>query len=95
MGDMQFSALDSRKYLAISKNNDRLPQLGTLARLLMNVPATAIPQERHFSELKCRSAGIGNKTKAETLDRNAIIHAWVNKQDYSVVSWFQGRAESS
>ncbi len=56
----------------------QFPHLGRIARLFLTVPASAIPQERQFSELKRRSAMLRNRTKVETMDRDAVVFLWKN-----------------
>ena len=73
-----FTGNNSRKYWADAQASQKFPTLGKIARLFLTVPASAVPQERHFSELKRRSAGLKNRTKVETLDRDSVVHAWCN-----------------
>ena len=55
-----------------------------LAKLLMTVRASAIPQERQFSELKRRCGALRNRIKVETLDRDAVVYAWLDDTYYSL-----------
>ena len=45
-----FTARDSRKYWLDVRRNRKILKLGKIARLLLTVPASAVPQECHFSE---------------------------------------------
>ena len=57
----------------VRKKHGKYPRIGRVARLFMTVPASAIPQGRHFYELKRSRSGLRNRTKVETLDRDAVV----------------------
>ena len=67
---------DVHVHISRSMDNGKNTSIGRVARLFLTTPASAIPQERKFSELKRRSSGLRNKTKIEALDRDAIIFSW-------------------
>ncbi len=72
----RFTATEARNFWLESWKSKSIPRLYTVTRLLMNVSASAIPQERHFSELKRRITGLRSRTKVGTLDRDAVIFSW-------------------
>lgn len=59
----------------------RFPKLYSykLSKLFSTIPASAIPQERHFSELKRRCAGLRASTQVDTLDRDGVVYAWLDE----------------
>ena len=71
-----YSADESREFFLQADTKDNLQLIGKLGRLLMTVPASATSQERQFFALKCRSADVQNKSKVQTLDRDAFFDAW-------------------
>lgn len=75
-----FSDHDSLLFWIQAKKMGRYPRLCKLARLFLTIPASAIPQERHFSELKRRCAGLRASTKVETLDRDGVVFAWLDDE---------------
>ena len=77
----QFTASESREFWADAQKSQIYPRLGRLARLFLTVPASAIPQERQFSELKRRCAGLRNRTKVETLDPDAVVFSCFDASD--------------
>eukprot|EP00171_Calliarthron_tuberculosum_P023086 IDg23086t1 len=70
IGGRRFTAEEGRQFWHDARTTQRFMRLGRLARLLMTVPASAIPQERQFSELKRRCNGLRNRTKVDILDRD-------------------------
>ena len=80
VGGVTFTARNSREYWKEKRLNGKLPKLGRIARLLLTVPASAVPQECHFSELKRRSSGLRNRSKVSTLDRDSVVCAWLDFQ---------------
>ena len=75
-----YSSNQSREFWLSKKRVGKYVHLGRIARLFLSVPASAIPQERHFSELKRRSAGLRNRTKIDTLDRDAVVFSWWDQE---------------
>lgn len=75
-----FSEEESLSFWANVVKISKFPRLSKVARLLLSVPASAIAQERHFSELKRRCAGLRARTKVEVLDRDGVLHNWFNSQ---------------
>ncbi len=64
-----------RNYSLTAMSLGKHPCLGRLARLFLTVPASAIPQALQFSELKWRCAWLRYRTKAEMLDRDAVVYS--------------------
>ena len=73
-----FTAGESRAFWKEAMDKNRFTRLGKLARLFFSAPSLAIPQERHFSELKRRCNGLRTNTKVETLDRDAVVFGWLD-----------------
>lgn len=73
-----FSESESLSFWAQAHKAGRYPRLCKLAKLFLTIPASAIPQERHFSELKRRCAGLRASTKVDTLDRDGVVYAWLD-----------------
>lgn len=74
--DKCYAKEESLQFWTESSAARRYPKLLELAKLMLCVPASSIPQERHFSELKRRCAGLRTRTKIDTLDRDAVVFAW-------------------
>ncbi len=81
----RFTATEARNVCLGSWKSKSLPRLCTVVRLLMNISASAIPQERQFSELKRRITGLRSRTKVGTLDRDAVVFSWFPE------SWLLGQ----
>ena len=71
----KFSCDESRRFWSCPENSTKMPSLARLARLFHHVSASSIPQERQVSELKRKNAGLRNRTKIETLDRDIVVFA--------------------
>ncbi len=69
----KFSCDQSRTFWSCPENSSKMRRLARLARLFHNVPASSIPQEWQFSEVKRRNAGLRNRTKIATLDRDSVV----------------------
>ncbi len=70
-----FTREESLQFWIQTEKNGCLPRLLQLFTLFRNVPASCIPQERRFSELKRRCNGLRGRTQIETLDRDAVVYA--------------------
>ena len=70
---------EAREFWCTTSKAKKWPNLTKLARLFLSIPASSIPQEKQFSELKRRSTGLRTRTKIETLDRDAVVFSWINK----------------
>ena len=57
-------------------------KLAKVARLFLTVPASAMPIERHFSELKRRCERLRASTKIETLDRDGVLYSWFSETSF-------------
>lgn len=75
----RFDAEKARQFWLDKYNEGKYTILSQVARLLLTVPASAIHQERVFSELKRRGNSLRNRVKVETLDRDAVVYAWYDK----------------
>ena len=71
-----FTATEARNFWLKSWKSKSLPRLCAVARLLMNISASAIEQERHFSELKRLITGVRSLNKVGPLDRDAVVFSW-------------------
>ncbi len=78
MRESRFTEEESRLFWLKEGESDRLSTLYRLATSFMTVNASAISQERQFSELKRRYAELRNRTKIDTLDRDAVVYSWIN-----------------
>ncbi len=63
----------SQQFWKNALSNGQFIRIGRIARLFMTVHASSIPRERQFSELNRRSAMHRNRTKVDTMDRDAVI----------------------
>lgn len=73
-----FTVAESRQFWIQARESKKHPRVCCLARLFWTIPSSAIPQERHFSELKRRCGALRTGTKVETLDRDAVVYAWLD-----------------
>lgn len=74
----RYSESSSREFWINANKHKTFPRLSLLARMFMTVPASAIPQERHFSELRRRCGALRTRSKIETLDRDAVVYSWID-----------------
>lgn len=76
VGNKSFTRKQSREFLAWAAKNGKYHKLSRLVRLLMDIPASAMPQEQHFSELKRLCSVLRAWAKIEALDLDAVVYAW-------------------
>ncbi len=75
-----FNDLDRRIFWLERQENNFLCHLVRLARFFMSVSSSEIPQGQQFSELKKRCAGLRNRAKIGTLDRDAVVFSWIDER---------------
>lgn len=90
----RFTASESRLFWVEARKHNKYPNIGRLARLFLTVPASAILQERQFSELKRRCDSFDSRSNIENLGRDAVVYSWMDSTHSSPLTNITSTARS-